>query len=281
MSATRSSSRTTARRPSIAAWPSSGAPRGDRRRQLELARCATSRSRHGAEYVDAGANLGFAAGVERRAAASPRGQPGDVLLLNPDAGSRRTASTAWRSSCTRPSTRVGASHRGLSTATDASSASPGRSRRRSRCGWGPRPRAVRARADFVIGAVLLLRWEALQQVGELDERFFLYAEETDWQRRAAELGWTCSRSARTPSQRTTAQARATTRAAAKCSSMPPRRPTYGSGTAVAAGGPTEPLRAPARPREPWRSAAIAGPRPHAALASTRAARGAAAGLARG
>ena len=46
-----------------------------------------------------------------------------------------------------------------------------------------------ARADFVIGAVLLLRWEALQQVGELDERFFLYGEETDWQRRAAQLGW--------------------------------------------------------------------------------------------
>ena len=36
---------------------------------------------------------------------------------------------------------------------------------------------------------MLLRWEALQQVGELDERFFLYGEETDWQRRAAQLGW--------------------------------------------------------------------------------------------
>ena len=51
---------------------------------------------------------------------------------------------------------------------------------------------VRARADFVIGAVLLLRWEALQQVGELDERFFLYGEETDWQRRAAQLGWSAA-----------------------------------------------------------------------------------------
>ena len=39
---------------------------------------------------------------------------------------------------------------------------------------------------------MLLRWEALQQVGELDERFFLYGEETDWQRRAAQLGWTAA-----------------------------------------------------------------------------------------
>jgi GT2 family glycosyltransferase len=37
--------------------------------------------------------------------------------------------------------------------------------------------------------VLLLRAEALAQVGGLDERFFLYAEETDWAYRAARLGW--------------------------------------------------------------------------------------------
>jgi GT2 family glycosyltransferase len=41
----------------------------------------------------------------------------------------------------------------------------------------------------VIGAVLLLRWDALSQVGLFDERFFLYAEEVDWQRRALALGW--------------------------------------------------------------------------------------------
>src|SRR5207247_3678936 len=37
------------------------------------------------------------------------------------------------------------------------------------------------RRTFVIGAVLLLRWEALRQVGLFDERYFLYAEEADWQ----------------------------------------------------------------------------------------------------
>lgn len=42
---------------------------------------------------------------------------------------------------------------------------------------------------FVIGACLLLRQEALREVGRFDERFFMYAEETDWQRRALRLGW--------------------------------------------------------------------------------------------
>nr|WP_257907420.1 glycosyltransferase family 2 protein [Janibacter limosus] len=42
---------------------------------------------------------------------------------------------------------------------------------------------------YVIGSVLLLRAEALEQVGGPDESFFLYAEETDWARRAHDLGW--------------------------------------------------------------------------------------------
>jgi GT2 family glycosyltransferase len=36
---------------------------------------------------------------------------------------------------------------------------------------------------------MLLDWEAIREVGLFDERFFLYAEETDWQRRARRLGW--------------------------------------------------------------------------------------------
>ncbi len=43
--------------------------------------------------------------------------------------------------------------------------------------------------SYVIGSVLLLRAEALAQVGGFDERFFLYAEETDWAYRAHRLGW--------------------------------------------------------------------------------------------
>jgi GT2 family glycosyltransferase len=48
---------------------------------------------------------------------------------------------------------------------------------------------LRRGPTFVIGSVLLLRAEALDQVGWLDERFFLYAEETDWAYRAHVLGW--------------------------------------------------------------------------------------------
>jgi GT2 family glycosyltransferase len=43
--------------------------------------------------------------------------------------------------------------------------------------------------DFLIGSILLLRGAALIDVGGFDERFFLYAEETDWQYRAAQKGW--------------------------------------------------------------------------------------------
>ncbi|HYF24308.1 MAG TPA: glycosyltransferase family 2 protein [Baekduia sp.] len=40
-----------------------------------------------------------------------------------------------------------------------------------------------------IGAVLLVRREAAAAAGPLDERFFLYLEETEWQRRMAAAGW--------------------------------------------------------------------------------------------
>lgn len=43
--------------------------------------------------------------------------------------------------------------------------------------------------DFVIGACMLVRREAYVDVGGFDEGFFMYAEETDWQRRMADQGW--------------------------------------------------------------------------------------------
>lgn len=43
--------------------------------------------------------------------------------------------------------------------------------------------------DWLVGACLLIRTRALDEVGELDERFFLYFEEMDWCRRAGAQGW--------------------------------------------------------------------------------------------
>jgi GT2 family glycosyltransferase len=43
--------------------------------------------------------------------------------------------------------------------------------------------------DWVVGACLLIRRTTLEEVGPLDERFFMYSEEMDWCYRAKELGW--------------------------------------------------------------------------------------------
>jgi N-acetylglucosaminyl-diphospho-decaprenol L-rhamnosyltransferase len=44
-------------------------------------------------------------------------------------------------------------------------------------------------AEFVMGSVMLVRREAIEQVGPLDEDFFLFSEETDWCYRFREAGW--------------------------------------------------------------------------------------------
>ncbi len=44
-------------------------------------------------------------------------------------------------------------------------------------------------AEFLMGACMLVRREAVEQVGPLDEAFFLFSEETDWAYRFREAGW--------------------------------------------------------------------------------------------
>jgi N-acetylglucosaminyl-diphospho-decaprenol L-rhamnosyltransferase len=44
-------------------------------------------------------------------------------------------------------------------------------------------------ADWVVGAFLCARAEAIASVGPMDERFFLYSEEIDWCLRAHQAGW--------------------------------------------------------------------------------------------
>ena len=47
----------------------------------------------------------------------------------------------------------------------------------------------RQEVDWLVGACLLLRREAIDGVGLLDERFFMYSEELDWCYRAKQQGW--------------------------------------------------------------------------------------------
>jgi len=46
-----------------------------------------------------------------------------------------------------------------------------------------------AEVDSVVGAFMLVRAEALRQVGLLDESFFMYGEDLDWAYRIKKAGW--------------------------------------------------------------------------------------------
>lgn len=142
----------------------------------------------GVRYLDAGSNRGFAGavnlGLEHR-----RDPDADVLLLNPDARIAPGQIDALQA-------RLHADPHLASVAprqTDGTGAP-------ARVAW-PFPTPGNAWLEaiglaklqrgpgFVIGSILLLRAEALDQIGGFDERFFLYAEETDWAYRAQRLGW--------------------------------------------------------------------------------------------
>nr|WP_246297630.1 glycosyltransferase [Janibacter cremeus] len=141
----------------------------------------------GVRYLDSGRNGGFAFGVNHGLA--HRLLPGaDVLLLNPDAVVDEAG--------------IRALHTALHAEPDLASVGPAQvdgHGRPGRVAWPlPTPWGAAAEAiglgrfgtdDYVIGSVLLLRAQALDQVGALDESFFLYAEETDWAKRAVDLGW--------------------------------------------------------------------------------------------
>ncbi len=146
-------------------------------------------ARHDATYVDPGRNLGFAAGVNE--GLTHRSAPdADLLLLNPDAVISPDDLDAL-GRCLHERDDLCAVAPSQVDPADGSAA---------RVGW-PFPSPVGAwidafglgrlsrRVDFLIGSVLLIRAQALADVGGFDERYFLYAEETDWQRRARDHGW--------------------------------------------------------------------------------------------
>jgi GT2 family glycosyltransferase/glycosyltransferase involved in cell wall biosynthesis len=141
----------------------------------------------GCSYLDPGRNLGFAGGVNRGFAVR---DGRDVLLLNPDATITPDA--------VRDLHAVLGRDPGLAAVAPAQSGPGGAVP--DRVVWPfPTPAGawleavglgrLRDRPDFLIGSVLLVASAALDDVGPFDDRFFLYAEESDWQRRAADRGW--------------------------------------------------------------------------------------------
>ncbi len=145
--------------------------------------------RRGARYLRTTGNLGFGAGVNAALREILDGEPCDVLLLNPD-------SVLPQGAIAKLAETLAADERAAAVAP-AINYTTGSAQRVL---W-PFPSPAQAwleaiglaRLDrhpqFAVATILLLRWEALQEVGLFDERFFLYSEETDWERRAHELGW--------------------------------------------------------------------------------------------
>ncbi|MDT4914559.1 MAG: hypothetical protein QOC66_3687 [Pseudonocardiales bacterium] len=144
----------------------------------------------GARYLSAASNLGFAAAVNLGLDAAWDGQS-DVLLLNPDARVTSADVAELQQALHAPGTHRAAvgprlvGSDGGAQVPDWPMPSPGQV-------WFDAlglSRVWRGRR-FVVGAVLLLSGAAIAQVGRFDDRYFLYAEEADWQLRAQRSGWT-------------------------------------------------------------------------------------------
>jgi GT2 family glycosyltransferase len=152
------------------------------------AACRAAVVASGASYIDPGRNLGFAGGVNKGLESIARPWP-NVLLLNPDAVIDPDSLRAL-------SDRLRAAPRTAAVAPSL----VGLDGRPQRVSWPfPSPSRMWLEAiglsclvpstGFLVGAILLLHGDALREVGPFDDRFFLYAEETDWQRRATSAGW--------------------------------------------------------------------------------------------
>ncbi len=65
------------------------------------------------------------------------------------------------------------------------------SRIAGRAAYGPWDRRNEREVDVVSGMFMLVRREALEQVGLMDEEYFVFAEEADWCYRFNKAGWRC------------------------------------------------------------------------------------------
>jgi GT2 family glycosyltransferase len=155
--------------------------------------------------VENGANLGFAAACNR---AFPHGTAPYVFLLNPDAELRDGALAAMvafldahpragiagsriynydgsiQQSCGEFDTWAGAFLR-----SSAWGEWPPFRRFANGAGLRDFHYDVERRVDIAIGAALAIRRALIAEIGAFDERYFLYHEEVDFAKRAADAGW--------------------------------------------------------------------------------------------
>jgi N-acetylglucosaminyl-diphospho-decaprenol L-rhamnosyltransferase len=156
--------------------------------------------------IESGGNLGFARANNLALAQAETPQ---ILLLNPDtvcpAGSL-TALSAYLAANARVAVvgpqlvdetgRPAASygnfprewHHLVAAIDPRRTWMPGELRRAG-LGRTPAPDQLPGPVEYVKGACFLLRREVLEQIGPLDERFFMYFEECDWCRRANAAGY--------------------------------------------------------------------------------------------
>jgi GT2 family glycosyltransferase/serine acetyltransferase len=161
------------------------------------------------ELVRSPRNGGFAAGnnLAIRAALDGADPPALVLLLNPDTMVRPGALEALLSFMDgHPEVGIAGCRLEELDGTPQASAFrfPGvlgelESALRTRpASWllgrwavAPPPPAQACQVDWVAGAAMVIRREVLEQVGLLDEGYFLYFEEVDYCLRARRAGWPC------------------------------------------------------------------------------------------
>lgn len=154
--------------------------------------------------VDSGGNLGYAAGVNRALRAA--GDAGAYLILNPDLQVRPGAIAAMFHDITSGVGDVvvprlegpGGVHRWSLRREPSLATAVGDALFGSR--WQQRPAAFAEidsapesyqfghEVEWATGAAVMLSRETAIAVGDWDERFFLYSEETDFFRRAREAG---------------------------------------------------------------------------------------------
>ena len=151
-------------------------------------RRAESRKRSGRTTYQPQPTLGFACAVNLAISTAWDGES-DVLLLNPDARidpadvDRLQTALHAAPSCAAVGPRLVGDSGGAQAAD-----------------W-PMPSPLHVWLDafalvrfsrgmrFVTGAVLMLNGSAIKELGGMDERYFLYAEESDWQLAAQRAGW--------------------------------------------------------------------------------------------